>query len=442
MEPWTVERVVALAPDSASEVAGRRLAIPAPWREVGWAEPLLWGACQGSGKTPYQVAIDTSGPRYQCSCPSRKFPCKHVLGLLFLWAEGRVHPGGGISEYAAAWAERSQAREAPDRREPKVQTPAQFQAASARAAQRDARVHAGMGELERWLRDQVTTGLAAAAAGGYRGAEAMSTRMVDAQAPGVAGRLLAASRIPFGGPGWPERLLEELGLLHLLASAEGRADLPDPLRATVRSRLGFSISREDVLASPALTDRWAVVGMRDSDDEQVATRRVWLHGLATGVAALVLLFAPPGQSFDGSLVPGIVVDADLHFYPGQPRLRALLGERRANTSAAGWTPPQVRVSEVRAAWRDALALDPWLTGLPVLVTGCLWRWSTGAAGSAGERWLITDTAGEHLPVTGSQDDLWQVLALTGGHPTTIFGEVGNAALRPTSLFLDGRLMPL
>ena len=28
--------------------------------------------------------IDSTGPAYKCSCPSRKFPCKHALGLLFL----------------------------------------------------------------------------------------------------------------------------------------------------------------------------------------------------------------------------------------------------------------------------------------------------------------------------------------------------------------------
>lgn len=38
----------------------------------------------GSGKEPYRTQADLNGPAFQCSCPSRKFPCKHSLGLLLL----------------------------------------------------------------------------------------------------------------------------------------------------------------------------------------------------------------------------------------------------------------------------------------------------------------------------------------------------------------------
>ncbi|MFC6750247.1 SWIM zinc finger family protein [Deinococcus aquaticus] len=46
----------------------------------------LWGECQGSGQTPYLTGVDLSGPAFRCSCPSRKFPCKHALALLLLHA--------------------------------------------------------------------------------------------------------------------------------------------------------------------------------------------------------------------------------------------------------------------------------------------------------------------------------------------------------------------
>src|SRR5450756_392380 len=82
-ERWRPERVTALAPGSASAVAGRRLAIPTPRSDVSEALTLLWRACQGSGSTPYSVVVDVSEPSYRCSCPSRKFPCKHVLALLY-----------------------------------------------------------------------------------------------------------------------------------------------------------------------------------------------------------------------------------------------------------------------------------------------------------------------------------------------------------------------
>ncbi|MET7305026.1 SWIM zinc finger family protein, partial [Embleya sp. NPDC005575] len=95
LERWTAEQVLALAPDAASRKAGSRLAVPRPWSAAGAAEfaggaGAVWGVCAGSGVTPYRTVVDLTGPASQCSCPSRKFPCKHVLGLLLLWAADPV----------------------------------------------------------------------------------------------------------------------------------------------------------------------------------------------------------------------------------------------------------------------------------------------------------------------------------------------------------------
>ena len=88
MSRWTHAQVADLAPESSSMNAARRLARPGPWSETGSTDTLVWGKCQGSGKTPYQVSVDLTGPAFRCSCPSRKFPCKHGLALLLLWVDG------------------------------------------------------------------------------------------------------------------------------------------------------------------------------------------------------------------------------------------------------------------------------------------------------------------------------------------------------------------
>src|SRR4051812_23622234 len=92
---WTADQVLALAPDAASRSAGARLAAPAPWSGTGTAGAAVWGLCAGSGSRPYQTVVDLSGPAFACSCPSRKFPCKHALGLLLLWARDRVGTPAG-----------------------------------------------------------------------------------------------------------------------------------------------------------------------------------------------------------------------------------------------------------------------------------------------------------------------------------------------------------
>jgi len=470
-ERWRTERVTALAPDSASDVAGRKLANPTPWSDVGWAAPLLWGACQGSGKTPYKVAVDTSGPSYTCTCPSRKFPCKHVLGLLYLWSEGRIEAGGGISAYAAEWAAKRDAADKPSEapaEEPKVQTDAQREAAEKREALRDERVRTGMLELDRWLADQVTAGIAATSTQWYAAANDLAARMVDAQAPGAASMLRSAALTPSSGRDWPDRLVAQLGLLHLLAEATGHLDaLDDDLRATVRDHLGYTTPRADVLATPPVTDEWAVVGLRDSDEEQVSMRRVWLWGTKTGRSALVLLFTPYGMPVDNSLLPGMLVEGDVHYYPGRLQQRALMGRRGSEGKVAGWRPAAGTVADAAVTWRDAVADDPWLGELPGLVLGtplapCAGtqageeRPSLGAPSAprarptAGGRyeprlaqgWLMADAAGDAVPLVGTETDLWQLLAMTGGQPHPVFGELSGHGLRPTAIVSGGALVTL
>src|SRR5215470_17970544 len=83
---YSAEQIIALAPDAASAKAGRSLATASKWQNVGHDERALWGECQGSGAKPYQTVIDLSEPAFKCTCPSRKFPCKHALGLFLLVA--------------------------------------------------------------------------------------------------------------------------------------------------------------------------------------------------------------------------------------------------------------------------------------------------------------------------------------------------------------------
>lgn len=53
---------------------------------------LLFGECKGSGKEPYRCSADfvqPDNPVSRCSCPSRQFPCKHTLGLMYAYALGK-----------------------------------------------------------------------------------------------------------------------------------------------------------------------------------------------------------------------------------------------------------------------------------------------------------------------------------------------------------------
>ena len=444
---WTAEQVLGLAPAESAAAAARRLASPAPWSGTGATAqpPVVWGSCQGSGATPYQTAVDlagdVTGPAFRCSCPSRRIPCKHALGLLLLWSDGRVEEAEQTRppEWVSAWlterssrAERAAQRAARTAEADPAAAERSAAGAEQRRQQRVSRATAGLDELDTWLRDQVRAGLAGTDRTGYAAFEAVAARMVDAQAPGVAGVL---RRLPavLVTEGWPERLLEEYALLHLLVVAHRNLDrLPEGLAATVRSRVGYPTAKDDVLAGPAIRDRWAVLGLRDTAEDRLTVRRIWLRGERTGELALVLSFAPPGQPLDSSLVPGTAVEADLHFYPATPPQRALVGVRHSAVGRAAQLDP-AQLGGLEAAlgiWATALAADPWTTAWPVLIADAV---PVPPETGPDQRWWLGDPSGAAVPLLAGGLDRWQLLALSGGHPLVLLGELTPGGLRPVAV---------
>ncbi len=196
--------VEALAPDAASLTAARKLARPAPWSELGRDDRAVWGLCKGSGSKPYQVQVDLDGPAFNCSCPSRKFPCKHALALLMLDV-----PSGDRPAWVGEWLQSRVAGR--PKREPGAPV-ADPEAAARRAAVREERVAAGVEDLRLWLRDALRGGLGAQRLRSWEEWDGFAARMVDAQAPGAASRLRSLGSVAAGRPdGWPERLLSGMG---------------------------------------------------------------------------------------------------------------------------------------------------------------------------------------------------------------------------------------
>ncbi|MFE7480119.1 SWIM zinc finger family protein [Streptomyces sp. NPDC057552] len=463
---WTVEQVLALAPDDASRKAGNKLASAGHWSGAGFdGSGAVWGLCKGSGSKPYQTVVDTTGPAYKCSCPSRKFPCKHALGLLLLRAsgDGALQPGEQ-ADWAAQWlesrrgrAEAKQARQQAAASGESAPGPADSAAARKRAERRAERVTGGAQELEQRLTDLLRGGLATADHAGYALWEETAARMVDAQAPGLAGRVRELGAIPGSGPGWPVRLLEECGLLHLLDTAWlGRERLPEPLAATVRTRVGLPMSAE----GPPVRDHWLVLAQYDTPDGRLVTRRIWLYGRESGRTALLLSFGAVGRAPELALPTGATLDAELTPYPGGG-LRAELGRQfalpvavpgpeaggaealppaptpealRSVPGALPGTPPGASVAAALAAYGDALRGDPWLDAWPVTLRDVI-------PVPSGDGWQLADAEAESAlplaPAALSRPGLWKLVALSGGGPVTVFGEVGHRGFDPFAAWDTG-----
>ncbi|MDR0961882.1 MAG: SWIM zinc finger family protein [Mediterranea sp.] len=88
----TPYNINSLAPNADAMKNGRALTGKLDKLQRTDDHTLIFGQCAGSGKQPYQCSVDqlnTDKPIFRCSCPSRQTPCKHVLALMYAYAEGR-----------------------------------------------------------------------------------------------------------------------------------------------------------------------------------------------------------------------------------------------------------------------------------------------------------------------------------------------------------------
>ncbi len=302
MSNWTSERILSLAPDSGSAKSGRELANPGKWVSLGYTEAALWGECQGSGKVPYKTQVDLSEPAFKCSCPSRKFPCKHGLGLFLLHAEKleaftQTDPPPWVKDWLETRNRRAESKAGkavePDK-------PVDEATQAKRIEAREKKVRAGLESLSLWLGDLLRDGLAQAQnkPPGYW--ESQAARLVDAQAPGLARMVRELGEIPASGADWPSRMLEKMGLIHLLIESYGRQEsLSEATPTDVRSYVGWSQEQAEVLAQAGLQDTWNVLGQNLETQDRLRIRRTWLMG-NSGQPALVLEFAHGTQPFDST----------------------------------------------------------------------------------------------------------------------------------------------
>ncbi len=437
----TTESVLALAPDDASAKAARGLVAASKWPLRGADAQAVWGECQGSGSKPYQTQVDLSGPAFRCSCPSRKFPCKHGLALLLMRVQDGAAFAAGpqpawVSEWLGSRAEKAQKQEARSAAKAEAQadpagTPsarAAAQAADQREARRWQRIEAGGQELARWLADQITQGLGALNPGSAAAWQTMAARLVDAQAPGLAQRLLDAAAAIDGAP---EHTLARLGLLHL--ACEGlarRSRLPPAEQADLRTLLGWPLERADVIAQGTqVADRWCVLGVaHDEREPKLTERRVWLQGQVSGRRALLLEHAFAGKGFEQSWVPGMDVEASLVFYPSAAPLRAV-GEPAAVLGLA--TLPNAEDEWQRLAER--VAANPWVPLHPLL-----WR---DAVLAQADGWYAV-AGGRGLPLALADADLWALLARGGGRPLHLVGEWDGRRFMPLTAWGQAGTPPL
>ena len=390
-----------------------------------------WGLCKGSGANPYQVAVDIAGPAYKCSCPSRKIPCKHALGLLFLVADGGA-PTADPPDWAQSWLEGRASRAATAATRAERPTEIDPEARAKRIATRERKVAAGIDELDRWLRDLMRRGLDSTRSEGYRFWDAMGARLVDAQAGGLGRSVRGLGSAANSGDAWPHLLLEGAGRLHLLSEAYRRADqIPDDLRADVRSLVGWNVKEDELDPADAVEDRWLVIGQRIDDRGDIVTARTFLLGETSRRLALHLAFGVGAAPPTLLAIPGQAFRATMTFYPSSTPLRAAVRPPIEPDGDITDVPGAAALATVVEEHAARLARNPFAGSWPVVIGDVV-------PVLRGDQLLVRDPDGTALPLIAS-DVAPRLFAVSGGHPVTLVAEWDGNWLRPLAAFADGHL---
>jgi hypothetical protein len=169
-------------------------------------------------------------------------------------------------------------------------------------------------------------------------------------------------------------------------------------------------------------------------DAKLTTRRIWLHGAASGHTRLLLSYGAAGRAPELHLPVGLALDAELTAYPGAGQSRSALGERFAPPAPAAFRPPGTGTAEAVARYGAALRDDPWLESVPVTLDRVV-------PVPDGDLWQLADADTDcALPLTRaarSRPGLWRLVALSGGAPLKVFGECGHRGFTPLTAWPEG-----
>jgi hypothetical protein len=298
-----------------------------------------------------------------------------------------------------------------------------------RQADRAAKVESGIADLDRWLQDRIRQGISNLASSSHIMWEQQAARLTDAQAPGLARMLRQCADIPNSHEGWPEHLLSRMALLHLATQGYSRIDeLDEDAQHDLRSIIGFTVNQEELLKEDGIKDHWQVMGQRVEYDERMKTQRTWLRGVNSRQWALILQFAFGMAQLDISFLPGHSVDAELVFFPGSLKLRALaknIGHERKKMDALD---AYESADEFLVDYAKAMALNPWMETFPCAIKNVT-PVSTGV-----REVVLVDSKKNVIPLRAPMfEDTaghWNLLALSGGRPLDIFGEWSGRSLLP------------
>lgn len=433
----TKQQLLATSSDEVNTERARKCANAWRWIKLEGNERVVWGEYKTPSK-PFLTAVDLHGPGFKCSCPSRKFPCKHALGLGILLFEnnGAFKVGNNMPESIEAWLAKrdkrssiASANEQPTPTEKnEIEAPTLqkvWDATTLTTEKRVAEMKAGLEELQVWLEDLMREGIASLEAQGAERLFSISTRMVDAKL-GSIGRRLRTLIPVLGQDNWHERVMVTIGEIYLLMNGLKKLETLPPLLQTELLLLsGVNLKKDDLLTEEGTWDIWQVMGVFTGREEQLTVRRTWLMGENTGETALLLDFSFGNQGFEHHWKVNDFFEGGLVFYPSIFPQRAILKSKEGVPIESPVINGFLTIEKFNQSLTTALSKNPWLINFPVFLEKIIPVYKD-------ENWFLVDEAGQAIPMHTKDLMGWKMLAISGGKPIKVFGEWRDGKLFPMS----------
>jgi hypothetical protein len=173
----------------------------------------------------------------------------------------------------------------------------------------------------------------------------------------------------------PAAALEELGLIHLMAQAYRRQEtLPAELKADVRRAIGWSMTRETLIADASairVRGAWRVVAaFSEVQPDRLRRLETWLwlekppeaNPNAPRFAALIDFVPVATGAASGGYSAGDRFQAELVFYPSAMPFRAQILQSLSGAQSSD-TPldlPEQSLDDAYQSYERALCVQPWL----------------------------------------------------------------------------------
>lgn len=374
----------------------------------------------------YQTQWSIAKNAWQCTCPSRKSPCKHILALMLLHdkQDEVIRTTDFFPRDIEHWVE--------NWKSPEEKAAIKAENASKSRAKRLEEMATGIAELEIWLTDIIREGLASLDNRDETYWNAVSAKMFDAKLSSIGRRMRS---FPFLNG--HEQLLLELGDIYLLAQGFKQLnELPAPLQKQILTTAGLNIQKKEVLAQrEGIVDNWLAIGQMQKIEDNLRVRKTWFLGEQTQRKGMVLEYVPTHLDFETNWSVGAVYSGEVLFYPSAYPLRILFRHFEVSNAPFSRFQGYIHFEHFLQHYAKATAANPWLRTFPCLLEDVIPVWEK-------EQLVLVDKEKKQLLAESRNENHWKLLALSGGHPICVFGEWGKDSFTPLSALAHNRLIIL